>query len=356
MALELGIGLKAKGFNIDFVTSKWHDGVFKSRLDCAGLSRFALPIGFISATLSFDAMRMTLIQLLNWPRLILRYYLLLKAKTPVRIIHTNWHHLILLMPFLNRRRDIYWVHELAPYKLQYRCFFRILSSRLERFVCVSHAVAASLQRLGVAESQLLVIHNGISISITAPACSPSRTHPECCRIGIVGQIGAWKGHEDLLEALASVYHRSHNIELHIFGKGQEDYIMLIRRKARELSLSHLIVWRGFVNDRNDIYSSIDICVVPSRFEEPFGLAALEPGLFSLPVVASRVGGLPEIIEDGLNGLLFTAGNFDELANALNLLVGDQQLRAKMGASAREIAVERFSSEKFITAFSLLSAT
>ncbi len=350
MVLELALGLRDRGYEIEVITSSWNNGDFVTRMRCAGLYFVVLPLGFISATISFAAMRMTFSQALKFPSLCVGYWYYLLRKKPRCLIHTNWHHLILLLPFLHREKDFFWVHELLPDKPQYRYLFRILSRLLGGFICVSHAVAASLQRLGIPNSKLFVIHNSVLISPEYLPISPPRTKKTCCRIGIVGQIGVWKGHEDLFEALSFIVDQSYPFELHIFGNGDDDYLDFLNRKADHLGIGKMIVCHGFVHDRINIYRDMDICVVPSRFEEPFGLAALEPGFFSIPVVASRVGGIPEIIENGVNGILFAAGNAQDLANALSLLITNPSLRLNMGACALRLASERFSKDKFLDDF------
>ena len=141
---------------------------------------------------------MTLDQMRYWPSLAYGYSRLVAATAPRAIIHTNWHHALLLLPFLSPHRDIFWIHECYPQTSRYGRMLRAIAKKVGRVVCVSRAVARSVLALGVPESQVVVIHNGLPLhdSIAAPGERPP------LRLGIVGQIGPWKGHEDLLEALA----------------------------------------------------------------------------------------------------------------------------------------------------------
>src|SRR5207248_3406550 len=120
--------------------------------------------------------------------------------------------------------------------------------------------------------------------------------------------GAWKGHENLIEAFQTVIQRCPDAQLHIFGKGAAEFEAELRSRARNLGMQASVFWRGFVEDRDTIYSDLTLLVIPSRFEEPFGLTAVEASFHAVPVVAARRGGLPEIIEDGVTGFLFEAGN------------------------------------------------
>ena len=117
-------------------------------------------------------------------------------------------------------RDLFWVHECMPDLPQYRRVFSWFERRLGCFVCVSHAVAQSLRQIGIREEHIRVIHNGLqdpSASTGLAQLSGGRF-----RIGIAGQVGDWKGHDDLLEAFALVHQNHPQAELHIFGTGNAD--------------------------------------------------------------------------------------------------------------------------------------
>jgi glycosyltransferase involved in cell wall biosynthesis len=347
MALELGEGLREAGAEVHFVTSRWGSGEFSRRSEAAGFSTTRLWLGFVSATLSLNCLAMTADQLRRWPSLLLGYRRFLKAVKPAQVIHTNWHHVLLFWPLLRPRRDLFWLHEVMPNKPQYRQFFRWLRSRVGCFVAVSRAVGESLTNLGVPEDKIRIIYNGIN----DPGCDCSRGNSDgALTIGIVGQIGPWKGHEDLLEAFQRVIAEHPTAQLHIFGRGSPDYEALLRRRASEMGLEEHLTWHGFVKEAAQIYSSIKLLVVPSRFEEPFGLTAVEAGFFCLPVVASRRGGLSEIVENGVTGYLFEAGNVDELAQHLISLLTSDEARKRMGQNARDRVMSLFSQSRFVQEF------
>lgn len=348
IALELARGMMERGCSIQVVTSFWNNGDFPKRLREASIPARVLPIGFISATLTRDCLRMNAEQLLRGPELWWGYAKLLRSQRPARIIHTNLHHILLLLPFLEPQRDLFWVHELMPNLPQYRRVFGWLERRMGAFVCVSHAAADSLRRIGVREEKILVIHNGLS--------DPSGPEKRRCaaderfRIGIAGQVGPWKGHDDLVEAFAVVRLQHPEAELHIFGTGQPGYTDKLKSRCRELGMEDDVRWHGFVPNRAEIYSGIDIGVMASREPEPFGLTAVEAGFFGLPVVATRRGGLPEIVKHEVNGLLVEAQRPDEIARAISRLIEDPQLRGELSENAQKIAVSDFGRERFIDEF------
>ena len=348
MALELGQGLAQRGQHVSFIVSFWTNGDFRDRLQRCGLPACILPIGFISATLTKRNLDMTFEQVRRWPGLLWGYAQLLRRLRPQKIVHTNWHHLLLLLPFLRPERDLFWVHDLVPDLPQYRRVFGWFQRRLGLFVCVSNAAACSLQKIGISEAKIRVIRNGLA----DPASSMDSVTPpsEQFRIGIVGQVNPWKGHDDLLEAFALVTRKYCAAELHIFGKGGTEYRDELTRKAVDLGVAERVRWHDFVPDTRNIYPNLDVCVAPSKTTESFGLVVLEAGFFGLPAIVTRRGALPEIIEHEVNGLLVEAGRPAEIADALCRLIEQPALRRLLGINARQRAVERFGSDRFLGEF------
>ncbi len=348
MALELGEGLVQRGRSVHFITSFWNNGDFSERLKRHELSVHILPIGFISATLTKRCLEMTLEQVRRWPGLLYGYSSLLRLLRPQKIIHTNWQHLLLLLPFVKPQRDLFWVHDLVPDLRQYRWVFGWLEHRLGAFICVSHATACSLRKIGIGEDKIRVIHNGLAdpTSSTDFAFRPG----DQFRIGIVGQVGPWKGHDNLLEAFALIARKHSKVELHIFGRTGSTYKSELTAKSAELSMAEKVIWHGFVPDTRDVYPNLDVCVIPSKAAESFGLVALEAGFFGLPSVVTRRGGLPEIIEHEVNGLVVEAERPAELAEALSRLITEPSLRQRLGANARRRAVEHFGRDRFLNEF------
>jgi len=348
MALELGEGLTQRGRSVHFITSFWSNGDFPERLKRHELPVHILPIGFISATLTKRYLEMTLEQVRRWPELLYGYSSLLRLLRPQKVIHTNWQHLLLLFPFVKPQRDLFWVHDLVPDLRQYRWVFGCLEHRLGAFICVSHAAAYSLRKIGIREDKIRVIHNGLP-DPTSSTDFASRSG-EQFRIGIVGQIGPWKGHDDLLEAFGLIACKHSKVELHVFGRGGSAYKSGLMTKSVELSVAEKVTWHDFVPDIRYIYPNLDVCVIPSKAAESFGLVALEAGFFGLPSIVTRRGGLPEIVEHEMNGLVVEAEKPAELAEALSRLIKDPSLRQRLGANARRRAVELFGRDRFLNEF------
>ena len=142
--------------------------------------------------------------------------------------------------------------------------------------------------------------------------------PNPIRLAYIGSVLPGKGLHVLLEALSRV--RSHRFVLDVFGRMDADpvYGRRITKLARRDSRVNLKGPFG-VEEKEEIYATIDLLIIPSIVPETFSLVAREALLNGTPVIASRVGALPEIILDGVNGYLFTPGDADELAGILNEL-------------------------------------
>lgn len=348
MALELGEGLRARGCKVVYVTSKWGNGDFNARLLSLELPFYRMRLGFISATMSLNYVWMTVDQMVRWPKLLYDYGRFLRREQPQRVIHTNWHHALLLWPYLKPERDLFWLHERVSDKPQYVRFFSALSDRVRCFVVVSKAVAESLRLLGLPENKIHVIHNGMSDpSLIAPRVSSTSSE---VGIGIVGQVGEWKGHEDLLVAFTAIASCHLSARLHIFGSDKGEFADRLKQRAEALGVAQRVIWHGFISDRSRIYPLIDICVVPSRCEDPFPLVAIEGAFFGLPVVATRKGGLPEIVVNGVTGYVVEGGAPEQLSRRLHDLLASAELRSLMGTAARQRALRHFGRDRLIKDF------
>ncbi len=348
MTLELGEGLHASQLPVEFVTSFWNDGAFQQRLSSLGLPFKEIHLGAISATVNCDCVRMTLVQMLHLPALWSEYRRFLRESSPERIIHTSWHHMLLLWPFLKPQRDWFWIHEILPNKPQYRFVFQKLARSLVGFIAISQAVADSLKALGIEDSKIRVIYNGLRDPRSSEL--PERVGAARLKIGVVGQVESWKGHHDLLHAFARLSAKHPAAEVHIFGNASTTYGQEVKQHVMSLGLSERVFWHGFVEDRSTIYQDMNICVVPSNFDEPFGLVAVEAGFFELPVLANRCGGLPEIVEDQKTGFLVEPRDLTQLADRLDELLSSAPLRHSMGQAGRAKVERLFGRERFVMEF------
>jgi glycosyltransferase involved in cell wall biosynthesis len=187
--------------------------------------------------------------------------------------------------------------------------------------------------------KILVIPNGIDLNVFSyEAIATSRNasrrelgiKDEECLILNIGRLASEKGHSVLIEAfrrLGDGAGMSQKIRLGIVGDGPLKESL--EKANDDLIRSGKLVFYGYDKDVRKYLSSSDIFTLPS-FYEGFGIAVLEAMASGVPVIASNVGGIPEIIEDGVQGFLFERGDSEKLAGELQKLIKSPELRKKMG--------------------------
>ena len=147
-----------------------------------------------------------------------------------------------------------------------------------------------------------------------------------------------KGVDVLVEAAAKVL--AGGLDAHFVVAGEGPLRPRLEARASKLGVKDRMIFLGFRDDVEELTAACDVAALPSRYE-PFGMPAAEAGACSKPVVASRVGGLKEVVVDGETGLLVKPGDADELAEALRKLLTDPDLRAKMGSAGAARALKLF---------------
>jgi glycosyltransferase involved in cell wall biosynthesis len=203
------------------------------------------------------------------------------------------------------------------------------------------AISAGLARY-LAESERFdeadfeVVHYGIE-----PGPSPPQL-PGVPRLAIVGRLIPIKGHDVLLRALATVRGDLPEVTLAIAGDGPLE--QELRASVVRFGLDDCVSFLGRVAPAAPVVERAEIVVVPS-FGEGFGMVALEAMERGRPVIASAVGGLPEIVEDAGTGLLVPPGDAEALAAGIRELATDRGRAAAMGAAGRARALEEFSQSR-----------
>lgn len=353
ITLSLMEGLRERGHDVRCIISSWAHDDFDRRLEAKSIEFETLPLGFISKTLRPEAMRMTLDTLGHSPQLWLGYRRYLKEFQPDAVVHSTLHHIFHLWPMLDASNTFFHVHDpFAPSRF-YRGLFRLLSRRVRGFIGVSRYIERSIVALGVPPSKVYSVLNGITPAesgspednghMIAEKSSNGKNHAPS--IGIVGQVAQWKGHDDFIESLKRLQQAELPFSATIYGEGQSDYVAALKRRIEDYQLSERVRWAGFVKSPAEIFRSLDICVVPSRSQDPCPTVAIETAHFGIPVVATRRGGLPEIVQDGQTGYLVDAEAPEQLAEKLKLLIQNSELRQEMARAARRYSSEHLTSER-----------
>ena len=212
-----------------------------------------------------------------------------------------------------------------------------------RFVCVSRTVANGIfGHEGAADrdmGRVVVIPNALDMSVMKAAAArnwrvEAAWPDDVVVVGFAGRLAHIKGADQLMHAVARLHGQGIPVRLVVVGDGAEEG--RLKALTNKLGIDSITLFAGRV-PHAEIYPAIkgfDIAAVPSR-EEGFGLSALEAMAAGVPVVASRVDALQEVVLDGATGLLCQVDDHERLADALARLVGDPLLRQRMGAAGVE---------------------
>lgn len=240
--------------------------------------------------------------------------------------------------------------------------YEYIESKLLRFadavVAVSRPRYAELGRLGIAANKLYLIENGV----TLPAQDQRSRGVEFRRelglddqhviIGSVGRLSVEKGHRVLIEAAARIRESCPQARFVLIGDGPLK--SELKRLAAALGVRDNFLFPGWRSDMAAVYRTLDIFALPS-FTEGLPMALLEAMSYSVPSVASSVGGCGDVIETGISGFLFRPGDSAALADHLTRLIVDKEFRIKIGAAGYQRILKQYSLERYVTQFDELYA-
>lgn len=226
--------------------------------------------------------------------------------------------------------------------------YRRLLQSAAALPCVSRATAAQF-RAGAT-----VVHDGLAVD---PRRAPREVagaalglSPDAPVIAILGRISDWKGQDVLVRALADPMLRERGAHALIAGDawpGAPERRDAVVELARRLGVSDRVIFAGFRGDVENLYGAADVVAVPSTAPDPLPNAALEAAAAGCAIVASEIGGLPEIISDGETGRLIGAGDAPALARAAAALLDDPAERDRLGRAAAADVRARFAPNRLL---------
>jgi glycosyltransferase involved in cell wall biosynthesis len=237
-------------------------------------------------------------------------------------------------------------HEAAMWK---RGLVRLINMPLTKVTCVSNYGYRCMTTLGLLpKDRYEMIYNSVDLS---------RVHPDPARAAafrrrysipegrtIVVQV-SWiipeKGISDLLKAARRVISQDANVQFVFVGEGA--YRDQYRSEAEAMGLGDNVTWTGLVIDPfgEGVYDAADIVCQVSNWEEVFGWVIAEAMAYQKPIIGTRVGGIPELVEDSVSGYLVDRGDDSAMAEKILMLVADADLRKQMGLQGQKVANEKF---------------
>lgn len=238
--------------------------------------------------------------------------------TNVTTIHVSLYDYIGTPPFI---RGLYLLIE------------KMTSYMTSKYICISAAMRDDLQKMGIREEKMVVIHNGVDLDVfyarepdktLSDALGIKENHPV---IATVGRMVTEKGQIYLIEALSHLRDRWPSLRCLFIGTGP--LLGQLKNRAVALGLAETCIFTGVRMDMADIYPLMDLFVLPS-LREPFGLVLLEAMASGIPVIATDSGGPSEFIKSGINGVLVPPKDSKSLALQINRLLSGKEKADDIG--------------------------
>jgi glycosyltransferase involved in cell wall biosynthesis len=263
---------------------------------------------------------------------------------PHDLLHLHSFKSILLGRVAARARHlpaVVHVHDHIPLREPLRFLQRRLGESTAALVAITDSVlefAREMYRVPGERSHKLLYGIDLGPYLRAEASDGLRVREEIGAsrdapvLAVIGRINRDKGQDQVIRAMPRILDAVPRAELWVVGDGPQR--AEFEALARELGLSASIRFLGQRSDIPAVLAAVQLTVLPSLWEEGFGLAALEALAAGRPVVAYRTGGVPEVVRDGVTGILVGVGEIPGLADAVVRLLSDPALRTRLGEAGR----------------------
>jgi len=242
-------------------------------------------------------------------------------------------------------------YERPPLRILYVLLERLAAKFSDRLITVSTPLKDWGLRLGIGrEKQYCVIPDGIDIELFTVKMDLAKTkselgiRPDSLIVGLVAKLWDGKGHHTLIKAMPKIIEEVPQVKFIFAGDG---YLRRdLENLVASLCLKDYTIFTGFRKDIPELTAIFDVAVLPSFFEG-LGRSLLEAMVLGKPIVATDVGGIPEVVRHNKNGFLVSPGDSGALAEAIIKLLRDKELSRKMGEEGRRHINERFSAKKMV---------
>lgn len=221
---------------------------------------------------------------------------------------------------------------------------------LNRILTVSDQVRKFFAVKKKGFQKAITVYNGIDAEVFNPQVVSEDLRNELgfkkkdIVIGSIGVIEKDKGHGYLVEAIARLKDQGiANVVCVMCGTGPQE--VEIKKLVLKKGLEKEIIFLGFRDDIPRVLKTLDIFALMSLTIESFSMAAVEAMAMRVPVIATNIGGLPEVVDDGKTGLLIPPGDVDALCGSIKYLINNPDIRLKMGEKGRERVLEKFTIEE-----------
>ena len=231
-----------------------------------------------------------------------------------------------------------------------RWLARLKYHLFDHVVTISDGIRDVLLDEGVPPAHVTTVRSAIDIRDFSTDCEREAFLREfalpddAVTIGVIAQLIPRKGHRYLIEALPEISERHTNLRLLFFGQGPEH--AALEADVSDAGLDGIIQFCGFRDDLPRWLPCLNLVVHPAEMEG-LGVSLIQAAASGVAIVASRAGGMPEIVRDEINGLLVTPKNVAELRAAVERLLANEVLRRKMGKAGRQLVETEFSIDTMV---------
>lgn len=252
-------------------------------------------------------------------------------QTEIVHIHAA-HELVLLARLLLRKHKIPVIFTVHGYqqKFDYRLSSIFSNLFADEVITVSLAEKQELIKAGIKEEKLNLIYNGLTVpesysvdNLPEPIISLVKAEKKI--IGTVGRLEETKG----IHVLINAFYELNNPDTHLLIIGRGSMEEKLKDQVEKLGLTSRVTFTGYSTRVHDYLEAMDIFVLPS-FQEAFGLVCIEAMAHQLPVIATHVGGIPELVKEGETGIIVPPNDVSSLVDAIEKLLRDDELAEKMG--------------------------
>lgn len=331
-----------------FMISSWDKGDVTAELSKHGLCWRKASFGY----LGLARWKWTLINISRMPALFAKLIMAKRVHRPQVLLFAevlsflNAFPVFLCWKVFRKIRIVFYLGDITAGSRLQRWLLVLADWCADLFVVNSQAVREGIRQAGVVRTPIHVVYNGLDADeFEHQQCEARSDIVEWAKrnivFGYVGQLKEKKGVSDFLEAARLLASNRSNVRFLVVGEcpQQTDYPEQLKQQFADLESQ--VRFAGFVRNLPSYYRLMDVLVVPSRHVDPAPNVNLEAMACSLPIIATRMGGNVELVEDNISGFLVAPADPRQLAQAMQALADDPDLRKAMGREGKERCLRLF---------------